>query len=198
VPVREVSTHASLLSRLKNDDGGDDAWREFDDRYRELIFAFARRLGLQSADADDVAQETLERVRRALPRFDYDPTKGRFRSWLQTAARRATHDRRRIGKDALDRAVAAEAEAEATPDPGADAAWEIEWRRYHVRLATSKARMEFNAKDVAAFEATAVEGRAAAEAAAELGLSVDSVYQAKSRLLKRIRDYVAEQIAEEG
>ncbi len=196
--VREISTHASLLARLKLG-GAEAAWSEFSERYRELIFLFARRRGLQAADADDVAQETLAAVHRALPRFDYDPAKGRFRSWLKTAALRKIMNRRRPGADALTRA-----EDDATgleslaSDPDLEAAWETEWRRYHVRLATAKTRMEFNAKDYAAFEATTVEGRPAAEVASDLGISVDSVYQAKSRFLQRLRVHVEAQTAEEG
>lgn len=197
-PVREPSTHASLLARLK-DGGADDAWAEFDDRYRELLFLFARRRGMQAADADDVAQDVLAAVHRALPAFEYDATKGRFRSWLKTAALRSILNRRRPAADALARVeddAAALAALEA--DPALEAAWEAEWRRYHVRVATAKTRMEFNAKDFAAFEATAVEGRPAAEVAAALGLSADSVYQAKSRILRRVREHVAAQAAEEG
>lgn len=197
-PVRELSTHASLLAKLKLG-GNDDAWSEFDDRYRELLFLFARRRGLQAADADDVAQETLAATHRALPRFDYDPAKGRFRSWLKTAALRTILNRRRPAADALPHAADdAPGLAALAADPELEAAWETEWRRYHVRVATAKARMEFNAKDFAAFEATAVEGRPATEVAAALGLTPDSVYQAKSRLLRRIREHVEAQVAEEG
>lgn len=193
----DVSTHASLLLRLRSGDAS--SWRTFDDRYRELIFAFARRRGMQPADADDVAQETLATVLRAIETFEYDPAKGRFRNWLKTTALHALLKRVRPGADALDRAVdAASAVPGEVADPGAEADWETEWRRYHVRAATARVRAEFNARDLAAFERCAVEGEAAAEVAAALGLSVDSVYQAKSRILKRLRECVAEQVAEEG
>ncbi len=194
----EVSTHASLLARLK--DGSDGAaWAEFDDRYRELVFRFARRRGLQAADADDIAQETLAAAHAALPTFAYDPARGRFRGWLKTAAARAIIKRRRPGADALGRVVADEgALAEADSDPGLDAAWDSEWRRYHLRLAAAKVRLEFNARDMAAFEACAIEDRAPAEVALELGLSLASVQKAKSRILIRVREHVAAQVAEEG
>jgi RNA polymerase sigma factor (sigma-70 family) len=194
----EVSTHASLLAKLRNT-GDASAWAEFDDRYRELIFAFARRRGLQPADADDVVQETLAAAHRALPTFEYDPRKGRFRGWLKTAAVRAADLRRRARGDALHHAADdASALAAAEADPEIEAQWDAEWRRYHVRLATAKVRDEFNGKDLAAFEACTVDGAPPAEVAASLGLSVDSVYQAKSRIVKRLREHVAAQVAEEG
>jgi len=194
----DVSTHASLLARLK-DDGDAAAWRAFDDRYRDVVFAFARRAGLQPADADDVVQEILAAAHRALPEFEYDRARGTFRGWLRTAVVRAATRRRRRGGDALDHAATApESLTEPGVDPELDAHFEAEWRRYHVRLATAKVRAESNAKDFAAFEAVAVDGRVPAEVAAALGLSVDSVYQAKSRLLKRLRAHVAEQVRDEG
>jgi RNA polymerase sigma-70 factor (ECF subfamily) len=198
VRAPEVSTHASLLAKLRF--GADtSAWAEFDDRYRELRFRFARRRGLQAADADDVTQETLAAAHGALATFDYDPARGRFRNWLKTAALRAIIKRRRPGADALPRSVSDEiAVLEAEADPELEAAWEVEWRRYHLRVAVAKARTEFNSRDMAAFEACAIEGRPPAEVAAELGISKDSVHQAKSRILRRVREHVATQVVEEG
>jgi RNA polymerase sigma factor (sigma-70 family) len=197
VSAPEVSTHASLLARLK--DGSDAAaWAEFDDRYRDLVFFYARRRGLQPADADDVVQETLAAAHRLLPAFTYDPDKGRFRGWLRTTALRATFKAKRKGADAMTRLRGDVVDVEPVDEDANDDAWDSEWRNYHVRLATKKVRTEFNAKDVAAFEGCAVERRAPADVARALGLSVDSVYQAKSRILKRLREHVAAQIAEEG
>jgi DNA-directed RNA polymerase specialized sigma24 family protein len=58
--------------------------------------------------------------------------------------------------------------------------------------------MEFNEKDRAAFEAYAVAGREAAEVAAELAMSVDQIYQAKSRIMKRLSRIIQQQVEEEG
>src|SRR5262245_57546191 len=79
-------TRASLLVRLR--DGGDqDAWRQFVDLYAPLVFGWARRRGLQEADAADLTQEVLRAVARALPAQGYDPTRGAFRGWLYTVTR---------------------------------------------------------------------------------------------------------------
>ncbi len=194
----DVSTHASLLAKLR-ETGDASAWREFDDRYRELVFSFARRRGFQPADADDVAQETLSIVLRAIGRFEYDPNKGRFRGWLKTTALHVMMKHARPGVDALDRARDGTSVVGETPsDADADAAWEVEWRRYHIRVATAKVRGEFNGKDFMAFERCTVGGESASDVATALGLSVDSIYQAKSRILRRLREHVESQVAEEG
>ena len=80
----------------------------------------------------------------------------------------------------------------------AEAAWEAEWRSYHLRLAMRTIRAEFSASDVAAFESYVGAGNAAEQAAADLGISVDRVYQAKSRILRRLGDVIAAQVEEEG
>ena len=77
-------------------------------------------------------------------------------------------------------------------------AWEDEWREYHLRQAMRTVEVEFNAADRAAFDAYVLEGRDAREVAASLDLSVDQVYQAKSRILKRLSVLVEQQVSEEG
>src|SRR6476620_5005428 len=79
-------TRYSLLVRLK-DHADADAWRTFIDGYAPAVFAFARRNGLQAADAGDLAQDVCKAVAAALPAFDYDPDRGRFRGWLFTVVR---------------------------------------------------------------------------------------------------------------
>jgi DNA-binding CsgD family transcriptional regulator len=43
-----------------------------------------------------------------------------------------------------------------------------------------------------------VEGRDAKETAKQLGMSVDAVYQAKSRIVRRLGQLIEHQIVEEG
>jgi RNA polymerase sigma-70 factor (ECF subfamily) len=89
-------TRQSLLLRVR-DQADQDAWAEFDRLYRQLIIAVARKRGLQAEDADNLAQDVLFKVTKAMPRFEYDPKgKGRFRSWLFTITYReiVSHQRK--------------------------------------------------------------------------------------------------------
>src|SRR5258708_26036876 len=79
-------TRASLIVRLR--DGRDhEAWRQFVELYSAVIYGFARKRGLQDADAADVMQDVLRSVARAAGRLNYDPSRGSFRGWLYTIAR---------------------------------------------------------------------------------------------------------------
>src|SRR6266478_3122201 len=87
-------TRASLLVRLR-DPEDDAAWREFIDLYAPLVYGYARKQGLQEADAADLSQEVLGAVAGAVNRLDYDPRRGAFRNWLFTVVRRKLSNWRR-------------------------------------------------------------------------------------------------------
>lgn len=80
------STRPSLLVRIR-DARDKEAWRQFVEVYVPLIYRFARRCGIQDADAADVTQEVLKAVARASKSLDYDPRRGTFRAWLLTVVR---------------------------------------------------------------------------------------------------------------
>jgi RNA polymerase sigma-70 factor (ECF subfamily) len=193
----DYSTHTTLLTRLS--EGVDPrAWKEFHDRYVALIRSFARRYGMQPVDCDDVAQEVLLNLSRAMKSFQYDPSKGRFRAYLKTLTLHTIFRNLRQKKDHGPLEVNEVEEKAAATDPEVEAMWEDEWRHYHIRLAMGRLGKEFSEKDRMAFSEYALMDRSATETAESLGLSVDQVYQAKSRILKRLGDLVSEQVKDEG
>jgi RNA polymerase sigma factor (sigma-70 family) len=84
-------TRVSLILRLGE---AEDvrAWQEFAGIYGPALYRLALRRGLQSADAEDVAQEILFAVARAIERFQPDPTQAKFRTWLSRIARNLLAD----------------------------------------------------------------------------------------------------------
>lgn len=190
------TTHATLLARLAG--GGDAAWEEFAQRYGSLIRGFARRRGLSEADCDDVLQETLLALSKAMPAFKYDPSKGLFRSYLKTVVVHV------ICRKSFQKGVPGRLEdldaitRTALGDDAVETSWESQWRQYHLERAMRTIASEFNEQDVTAFEQYAVAGVDAANVAALLSLTVDQVYQAKSRITRRLSQIIAAQITEEG
>jgi len=191
------TTHITLLQRLSGAGGADPgSWADFCDRYGELIRGYARRRGLQPADCDDIVQDVLLSLTRTLPGFTYDPAKGRFRAYLHTMVNHAIH--RRSFQKRGERPLEEGAASFLSDGSDADEPWESEWRQHHLRVAMRSIAAEFNAEDRAAFEAYAVEGRDVRQTATDLGLTVDQVYQAKSRILRRLGELVHQQVIEEG
>lgn len=192
-----VTTHTSLLIRLA--DGSDSAaWREFHDRYGGLIGGFARRRGLQQPECEDVVQDVLISLAKAMPGFRYDPAKGKFRSYLKTATLRAVFKKSRQKQGEVVLGDIEEATRVATSDSRIEEEWEQEWRQYHLRQAMRVIDVEFSGADREAFQRYAVQGGDARETAAALNMSVDQVYQSKSRITKRLSEIIAAQVAEEG
>src|SRR5262245_66565237 len=76
-------TRPSLLVRLRDADDR-EAWGQFGTVYVPLIYGYARKHGLQDADAADLTQEVMRRVAGAIRSLEYDPRRGTFRGWLFT------------------------------------------------------------------------------------------------------------------
>lgn len=193
----QTTTHATLLARVSAC-VDPDAWEEFCARYESLIRDFARRRGVVGADADDVVQDVLIALTKSMPGFQYDPARGKFRSYLKTVVlrsifRKSSRGAGEVSLDQIDEALRGAAD-----DPLLDEAWEQDWRQYHVRQAMRTLESEFNAADRHCFVAYVVQGDDAAAVAGRYGMSLDQVYQAKHRMLKRLRAVIAAQVEEEG
>jgi RNA polymerase sigma factor (sigma-70 family) len=182
------ATRQSLIVKLR-DPADSGAWSEFVALYEPLVYRLARRKGLQDADAKDVCQEVFRAVAQAVDRWD--PKRGSFRGWISTIARnlminfltRARHHSRGSGATSVQELL----EAHPVADPSATALFDHEYKRRLFQLAASEVRSEFAPATWQAFWQSAVEERPPAEVAAELGLSVGSVYVARSRVLARIK-----------
>jgi RNA polymerase sigma-70 factor (ECF subfamily) len=170
-------------------DGSDkQAWFDFVDLYSPVVYGFARRQGLQDADAADLVQEVLRSVARSLACFN--PQKGRFRSWLMAVVRhrlsefRANQGRQLPGSG--DTQVLQQLEQVSAVD-GVEQLWEHEYRQSVFRVAADRIRHEFQPGTWQAFWLTTVEGKKTGEAAQSLGISAGAVYVARSRVLARLK-----------
>ena len=200
-PAMEPTTRRSLVLRLRNAED-QAAWAEFVQLYEPLIYRLARRKGLQDADARDLCQDVLSAVADAVGRWDPDPTRGRFRAWLFRIARNLlvnflARQRRHAGGSGRS-SVQELLEAQPAGDDGAEAEFAAELRRRAFRWAAEQVRVEFTEPTWQAFWKTGVEGRPVAAVAAELGLSPGAVYVARSRVLARLRERVAQLTEDPG
>jgi RNA polymerase sigma factor (sigma-70 family) len=185
-------TRASLIVRLR-DDADQSAWREFVEIYRPVVFRLARRRGLQDADADDLAQQVLAAVAGAVGRWEPDPARGRFRAWLNRIAHNQIINA--LTRRAPDRAAGGDADRlgdQAAPQGPDSELLRTEYRREVFQWAARQVRGEFRADTWQAFWQTAVEGRPVAAVAAELGKGPGAVYTARGRVMRRLREKIAE------
>lgn len=186
-------TRASLLVRIR--DARDTlAWSQFVELYAPLIYGFARRRGLQDADAADLTQEVLRSVSVAIRRFDYDPQRGSFRGWLFTVVRNRLStflgQRQRQCRGSGDSAVQGLLEGQLAPSDDSEAAWRQGYQRRLLAWAAQEVRGAVEDKTWQAFWRTNVEGQSARGVARELGMTVAAVYMARSRVLARLKEQV--------
>src|SRR5437870_4585521 len=76
------------------------------------------------------------------------------------------------------------------PRDGAAWEWDAEWGRRLFAWACEQARREVTQATWQAFWKTAIDGQPGKQVAAELGLSVASVYHARSRVRARLKELV--------
>lgn len=185
-------TRASLLVQLRTG-SNHSAWQEFVKLYGPVIYGFARKRGLQDADAADLMQDVMRSVSAAISRLDYDRNQGTFRGWLFTITRNKIFNflsARRIrpqgtGDSATNRILNSHPD-----DQDGSAAWEMDYQRRLASLAMEQIKSEFQEKTWRAFWLTSVEGAAAAEVSKQLKLSPGAIYVAKSRVLARLKEVV--------
>jgi RNA polymerase sigma-70 factor (ECF subfamily) len=178
---RRVETSLTWLGRLASAPTGPD-WRRLVDVYGPLLRRWLARTGVPPADRDDVVQEVMLVVVCRVGGFDHRGP-GAFRAWLRgvvaNQARKYFRERHSHPAVDLDQLAAEGGELSRV--------WDREHDEYHVARAMRAAEVDFAPATWAAFRRHVVDGCPAADVAAELGLSLNSVVLAKSRVLNRIR-----------
>ena len=188
-------TRPSLLVRLR-DHRDADAWGQFVDLYAPVVYAYARKRGLQDADAADLTQAVLRQVAAHVGSLEYDPRRGTFRGWLFTIVRNRLRDflrqPRHLYQGSGSPNVQGLLEALPSPAPEESEAWEREYRLGLLAWAAERVRPQVRETTWQAFWQTAVEGRPGAEVARALGLTTAAVYLARGRVMARLRAVVRE------
>jgi RNA polymerase sigma-70 factor (ECF subfamily) len=180
-----MNTPLSLIERLR-DPADAASWRRLVDLYTPLIRRWLRR-AVAGADEDDLVQEVLGAVLRAMPTFVHSGRTGSFRRWLRTTTAHALagfwRDRRGRSGDSppTDWELLEDSESELSR------AWDLEHDEFVARRLLELMEPEFSPTTWAAFRRQVLDGLPPAVVAAELGISVNAVLLAKSRVLARLR-----------
>jgi RNA polymerase sigma factor (sigma-70 family) len=184
------NTRASLIARLSDVDDV-EAWQEFVEIYLPLLYRLARQKGLQHADAEELGQEVLIAVSRAIHRWEPDPARGRFRNWLFRVARNLILNfltqPKRLRTSIGNSQVHLFFDKQAGVDEEASSLVEIEYRREVFSWAVEKVRPTVAESTWNAFWQSSVEAQPIAEVAKNMGISIGKVYIARSRVMTKLR-----------
>lgn len=189
-PNPSPDTSLSLLDRLRHSNDA-DLWNQLVTLYSPLLRQWLRAYDVQAADADDLMQEVLTVAVRELPSFRHNEQPGAFRNWLRKTL---VNRLRNFWRGRQQETVAL----------GGSSVWErlnqleddasqvsSDWNTEHDRAVLSRlielVRPAFLPKTWEAFRRQMFGGQRADQVAAELEMSLSSVYVARSRVLAALR-----------
>ena len=188
-----MATIPETSTTLLRDLAGDSQharWGEFVARYRPMMEAFMRER-FPTLDADDMIQETLIALIKALPTYHYSPEeRGHFHNYLTGILRHralaaiTAESRRAEREKEMDILAPQSIPAEDEDDS---------WRKSLLDLALQQllADETIHQRTKQVFVRVAVNGEKPEDVAAAFGLARNAVDQIKARMLAKLREFVA-------
>jgi len=184
------TTPQSLLQRLR-EKPDEEGWKRLIDLYTPLLRRWLSQTGVDGSDADDLLQEVFLAVVREMPSFHHNQRNGAFRSWLRTILvhrlRGYLRGRRRSPQLAADASIPETLDLLEDESSDLSRLWDREHDEFVARRLLQMIEPEFAVSTWQAFCRQVIDGSDPGEVAKELGISIDSVYAAKSRVLRRMR-----------
>lgn len=183
-------TQVTLLKRIRRLDD-DEAWERFAATYTPVILRYCRRRGLQEADSYDVLQAVFTNVSRWFGEFEYDASRGRFRSWLGVVTGREIQRlRHRTARPGAGTGGGGQDAVLREFDRPVDPLWMDECNAHILQLALQQIAPGFDEAAWRAFQLVWVEELPPVRVAALLRRPVGWVYKAKFRVLQRLKRQV--------
>ena len=196
-------TSTDLLRQAKAN--SQTAWEQLVTRYSRRIYRWCRQAGLQPTDAADVAQEVLHAVARKLGDFRRDRPGDTFRGWLRRITSNKVNDHYRKQNKTADKAsggvnqvefLAAPREPSGTWNTSlvtSDASIVSSFKSQRIQTVIKSVRANVSDRDWKLFWRIAIDGQPAADAAKELGITANAARLVKMRVLKRLKNGLADQ-----
>ena len=196
-------TSTDLLRQAKAN--SQTAWQQLVTRYSRRIYRWCRRSGLQPTDAADVTQEVLHAVARKLGDFHRDRPGDTFRGWLRRITSNKVNDHYRKQNKTTDKAsggvnqvefLAAPQEPSGTWNTSlvtSDASIVSSFKSQRIQTVIKSVRANVSDRDWKLFWRIAIDGQPAADAAKELGITANAARLVKMRVLKRLKNGLADQ-----
>jgi RNA polymerase sigma-70 factor (ECF subfamily) len=183
------SISATLLERVR--ERQPEAWQRLVCLYGPVVYRWCRQYGVARDDAADLVQEVFAAVARHIDGFHRHRPGDSFAAWLRTVTRNAVRGYFRArrdgpvaqgGTDAHERFL----QVPEPPEP-VEAGDSQETSGLLLPTSLDLVRAEFESHTWEAFCRVVIQRQPSARVALELGMSIAAVYQAKSRVLRRLR-----------
>ena len=187
--MQAPETRPSLILRLHNRQDV-EAWTEFAQIYEPLVYRLARRLGMQDADALEAKQEVMLHLAKVVESWRPSPN-GSFRGWLYRVARNVMVRQLERRGPLVGSGDSREQQSLGQIADGCESSmFDIEFQRQVFAWASHQVRRAVEENTWQAFWRTFVEQQSISVVAAQLQLPPGSVYVARSRVMKKLRETV--------
>ena len=196
-----AKTRRTLLARLRQTRINESCWSDFFDAYSRLIFSVAQKSGLSHGDSEDIVQATVLKISQYIDRFDFDPSRGKFRNWvcMITKQQIANHYRKLSRQPLIDEWELGEADA--VPDIEDpvnrwDQVWDGEYREYLNDSALDMVKRKVGPRQYQLFHLYCIKELPVNRIIEILGVKANEIYLAKNRVMPIYRDALRKAFAE--
>ncbi|MFP6765341.1 MAG: sigma-70 family RNA polymerase sigma factor [Planctomycetaceae bacterium] len=185
-------THRSLILRIqetKDDDPRrEELWAAFLNLYLTPVRQFCLRRLKVIDEADEVTHLVFVRIFKSIPRFCYDPARGRFGGWVGQIARneiiRFVHRKQRAGR------LNGPMELTEIICSSEEAAWVDEFNSNLIRIAFAQAEAEVSPEHWQLFESTWKSEKKPGEVAKELRVPASRVHKARFIVAEKLKQII--------
>lgn len=182
--ISAPDTKSALLRLVREEDS--QAWSELFDLYWPFLVRWSHGMGLPWSDAEDVSQQAMVRLTKAMPDFQYNRKTGRFRDYLYTILHNVIRDWFRK-KKRRPRYVSIQESDQ--PDKGdvLEKRWNDAHDRHILQQCLQRIQPDLSQDDLLVFRLYFLEKYRAKEVSALTGQPLDSIANKAWSVLRRLR-----------
>ena len=180
-------TRQTLIAKIKNQHD-EQSWEDFVRYYQRYIYVVVADMGVPNRDVEDVCQRILLVLWEKLPEFQYEPSKCKFRTWMNRVTFNCVSNYRRTDSSYQKKVAkfSADHEDDLSIDPEIDKTMEVQWKKHMTQLALDNIRDSVSETAMKCFEMF-YKGSKVEEITQVLQIKVNSAYVFRKRVLERLR-----------
>ncbi len=177
------TTDSGLLRRMAAEE--EQAWVEFDRKYRSMILAVGKRQGISPADSEDLVQEVMRICCRRIGHFFYDRNRGHFRSYLFAIIKNAAWQMLRKNREP-------EPEILDEYEKGIDLVFMKEYEDFLIEAVLNLLKERVSSQTYSAFEMLTIQELPVDEVSRITRKSPATLYLIRHRCLRILRECIKE------
>ena len=189
--MEDFKTSKTLLLRLQQQDD-EKAWDRFSIEYRPFIYSLIKVYGVNHEDSEELVQDVLVKVWKAMGDFLYVRERCKFRTWLSRVVKNATINFLSLKKNKMKKMEVNDSEGALqnfSSRNEIDDKAENEWKLFIANKAWENIQSSFSEKVLEAYSYMA-SGKSALEAAEMYEIEENTAF----RYRKRVKDAMGREI----